>query len=131
LVQGELRWGSGAVNSRIGAFTPVSSIAQGPVFSAALPGMMNARLSYTARPHGSFSFSFGGVMFWRTDLETFKDAGLDAASGDRFLGTEASGSLWLNLNHGPTQTNTDRMVFKAKVCVGPSPSEVIILKKGD
>jgi hypothetical protein len=93
MVQGELRWGSGAVNSSIGAFTPVNGVAQGTVFSAALPGLMNARLSYTARPYRSFSFSLGGVVFWRTDLETFNDAELDAASGERFLGTEVSGSL--------------------------------------
>jgi hypothetical protein len=93
MLQAGLRWGSGAVSSRIGPFAPVTSPAQGTVFSAALPGLMNARLSYTALPHGSFSFSMEGAGFWRTDLETFKDAELDSGSKDRFLGTEVSGSL--------------------------------------
>ncbi|MDR1058007.1 MAG: hypothetical protein LBL43_00515 [Treponema sp.] len=93
MVQGELRWGSGEVNRRIGAFRPVNGISQGTVFSAALGGVMNTRLSYTARPEEGFSFSLGAACFWRTDVETLSDAELDGASGKRFLGTEASGSL--------------------------------------
>jgi hypothetical protein len=93
MLQGELRWGSGAVNSRIGPFTPVRSMSRGTIFSAALPGLMNAQVSYTARPQRSFSFSLGSAVFWRTDLETFKDSELEGGSKERFLGTEVFGSF--------------------------------------
>jgi hypothetical protein len=93
MIQAGLRWGSGASSDRFGAFKPVNDMAEGKVFSSALPGLMNARLSYMARPHRAFSFSLGGLVFWRTDLETFTDSELDGGSKARFLGTEASGSL--------------------------------------
>jgi hypothetical protein len=54
---------------------------------------MKAKLSYTARPHESFSFSLGAGCFWRSDTETFTDLELDGASTERYLGTEASGFL--------------------------------------
>jgi hypothetical protein len=88
MVQGELRWGSGTVNRRIGAFRPVSGIRQGEIFSATLEGLMRARLSYTARPEERFSFSLGAASFWRTDTETFIDPELDGVSKERYLGTE-------------------------------------------
>jgi hypothetical protein len=91
MLSAELRWGSGAVNNSIIPFTPLITIAQGRVLGAGLPGLMNARLSYTARPGLSFSLSGEAVAFWRTDLETFTDRELDAASPERFLGVEAYG----------------------------------------
>jgi hypothetical protein len=93
MVQAELRWGSGEVNSRIGAFRPVNGMSQGEIFSAALGGLMKARLSYTARPGEVFSFSLGAACFWRTDRETFIDSELEGGSKERYLGTEASCSL--------------------------------------
>jgi hypothetical protein len=93
MLSAELRWGSGAVNDAIIPFIPVSSIAQGTVFTPALPGLMNLRAVYTARPHRTLSFAGEAVAFWRTDVETFKDRDLDGASKDRFLGTEMYGSL--------------------------------------
>jgi hypothetical protein len=95
MLSAELRWGSGAVNERIGPFIPVSGIAQGTVFTPTLPGLMNARAGYTARIGNILSLSPEAVFFWRTDTETFKDTELDSASQDRFLGTEVYGSLVL------------------------------------
>jgi hypothetical protein len=89
----ELRWGSGVSGERAGAFLPVSGIAQGVLFSETLSGIMNARALYSLRPHESFSLSLGTVLFWRTDLETFKASGLNGASKDRFLGAELYGAL--------------------------------------
>jgi hypothetical protein len=89
----ELRWGSGAVDDNIGPFKPVSGISQGSVFTPTLPGIMNARVSYTARPHRTFSLSAVTVFFGRTDLETFTDVELDGASKNRFLGWELYGQL--------------------------------------
>jgi hypothetical protein len=89
----ELHWGSGLVNDDIGPFRPISGIAQGSVFTPTLPGTMNARASYTARPHRVFSFSAMTAFFGRTDLETFKDGELDGASKDRFLGWELYGQV--------------------------------------
>jgi hypothetical protein len=89
----ELRWGSGVVNDNIGPFKPISGIAQGSVFAPTLPGTMNARASYTMRPHRALSLSAAAVVFGRTDLETFTDGELDGASKDRFLGWELYGQL--------------------------------------
>jgi hypothetical protein len=47
MLSGELRWGSGVINEAVIAFAPVSGIAQGRALGAAMPGMLNARLSYT------------------------------------------------------------------------------------
>jgi hypothetical protein len=54
---------------------------------------MRARLSYTARPREDVSFSLGAACFGRTDTETFIDAELDGGSGERYVGTEVTGSL--------------------------------------
>jgi hypothetical protein len=89
------RWGSGSINEEIGPFRPISNIAQGSVFAPTLPGTMNARFIYTARPHDVFSFTTGSTVFWRTDLETFVDGEMDGSSKDRFLGGELIGQvLW-------------------------------------
>jgi hypothetical protein len=93
LVHAELRWGSGAVNRRIGPFTPVTSISQGNVFSPALTGLMNLRAAYTAGFRRTLSASAEAVCFWRTDLETLTDRELDSASKDRYLGTETRAAL--------------------------------------
>jgi hypothetical protein len=93
MLSAELRWGSGAVNNAIVPFMPVSGITQGTVFAPLLPGLMDLRAAYTARPHKALSLSGEAVVFWRTDVETFKDDGLDGASKDRYLGTELQGSL--------------------------------------
>jgi hypothetical protein len=90
MLSGELRWGSGAINENIAPFTPVSDMAQGRVFSAALSALMKARLSYTARPHRNVSLSGEASGFWRTDTETFADLELGGTK-DRFLGVEAYG----------------------------------------
>jgi hypothetical protein len=88
-----LRWGSGAISDALIPYAPVSSLAQGMVFTPALPGLMNARAAYTARPHRTLSISGETVFFWRTDEETVRDKELDSASKGRFLGTELYGSL--------------------------------------
>jgi hypothetical protein len=88
-----LRWGSGAVDSDTGPYTPVSTIAQGRIFDYGLQGLMNARARYTVRAHESMSVSVEGIFFWRSDVKTFQDSELDGASKDRFLGSEIYGSL--------------------------------------
>jgi hypothetical protein len=93
MLHGELRWGGGAVNETIIPFMPLNGISQGMVFTPTLAGLMNARLSYTARPHETVSFSGGAIVFWRTDLETFRDPELKELSTERFLGTEVYGSV--------------------------------------
>jgi hypothetical protein len=93
MLSAELRWGSGAASEAVVPFLPVSGIAQGTVFVPSLSGLMNLRAAYTARPHKTLSLSGEAVAFWRTDVETFKDTGLDGASKDRYLGTELAGSL--------------------------------------
>jgi hypothetical protein len=93
MLSAKFRWGSGAISEEIGPFRPINNIAQGSVFAPPLPGIMNARLNYTARPHRVVSLSAGSVFFWRTDLETFADEEMDADSKDRFLGGEAFGQL--------------------------------------
>jgi hypothetical protein len=89
----QLRWGSGAISDAIVPFMPVSGIAQGTIFAPTLSGLMNLRAAYTARPHKTLSLSGEAVAFWRTDVETVKDVGLDGNSKDRYLGTELQGSL--------------------------------------
>jgi hypothetical protein len=91
MLSGELRWGSGAINESVAPFTPINTIAQGRVLSASLSGLMNAQLSYTARPNRSVTISAEAVGFWRTDVETFTDGELDGASEKRFLGVEGYG----------------------------------------
>jgi hypothetical protein len=93
MLSAKLSWGSGAVNKFIGPFRPVSGIAQGFVFTPTLSGTMNGQVSYAARLHRTLSFSTAGLVFWRTDVQTFKDTELNGASTDRFLGTEFYGQL--------------------------------------
>jgi hypothetical protein len=88
----ELSWGSGEVNGRVGAFRPVSALSRGRVLRAGLPGLMTARVSYTARPLESLSVTGEAAGFWRTDLETFTDGELGGGTG-RFLGAEAWGRV--------------------------------------
>jgi hypothetical protein len=106
----ELRWGSGSVNDTIGPFVPLSGIAQGVVFRPTLPGTMNARASYTVRPHNVISVSLAAAHFGRTDLETFRDGDLDPASKDRFLGGELSAQLiWAP--QSTIRLNTEGAIF--------------------
>jgi hypothetical protein len=93
MVHGELRWGSGMISDSVIPFIPVTGTSQGSVFTPGLPGLMNARASYTARLHKTVSVSAEAVVFWRTDMETVKDVELDGASKERYLGTEANGSV--------------------------------------
>jgi hypothetical protein len=110
MLQAELRWGSGAVNDRIGPFTPVSGGSQGFVFAPSLPGLMNVRAGYTAGFRRVVSVTAEAACFWRTDRETFNDGELDGASKDRFLGTEIQGSLiWAP--QSPIRVNAGAGVF--------------------
>jgi hypothetical protein len=94
LVQGEVSWGSGEIHGRLGAFTPVSGIAQGRVFKAGLSGLMRGRLGYTVRAVRSVSLLGEVRGFWRTDLETFTDGELGVGSS-RYVGAEAYGrAVW-------------------------------------
>jgi hypothetical protein len=89
------RWGSGVASGDFRAFLPISGLAQGLVFTPALSGLLTIRLSYAARLLRTFSLAAEGVLFWRTDRETVKDAELDGASKDPFLGGELAAScIW-------------------------------------
>jgi hypothetical protein len=95
LVTGEFFWGSGAVTEELGPLRPVSGITRGMVFTPALSALMDAHLSYRARPGAGLSAEAQGSLFWRTDLETLKDRELDSASASRFLGGEFYGqAVW-------------------------------------
>jgi hypothetical protein len=92
LLQGELRWSSGAANEHFTAFKPLNAIAQGQVFTPTLSALMTIKGKYTARPHRTFSASLEGAYFIRTDGETLTGAQYPA-SGAYFLGAEFYGSL--------------------------------------
>jgi hypothetical protein len=92
MLQGEIRWSSGAVNKNITAFAPVTGIAQGQVFSPNLSGLMTVKGKYTTRFHGDFSASAEGTYFIRTDGETLSGAGYPPSSA-RLLGGELYGAL--------------------------------------
>jgi hypothetical protein len=92
MIQGEIRWSSGRVNKNIGAFMPVTSIAQGEVFSPPLSALMPIKGKYTVRFLKTFSSSLEGTYFIRTDGETMAGTGY-APSSSRFLGGELYGSL--------------------------------------
>jgi hypothetical protein len=93
MLTGELQWRSGAVNDDIGPFTPVTVLTRGTVYTPPLAGLMDARLSYTARLHRTLSLNALSVLFIRTDVETFTDPDLDAASKDRYVGVEFYGQM--------------------------------------
>ncbi|MDR1277331.1 MAG: hypothetical protein LBK02_01115 [Treponema sp.] len=90
MARGEFRWSSGKVDERIGTFTPVTSNAQGQVFTPALSALMIARITYTARLIRDLSASAEGTYFFRTDGETLSG---NPPSASRALGGELYGSL--------------------------------------
>jgi hypothetical protein len=93
MLQGEIRWSSGAMNKNITAFTPVTSIPQGQVFSPNLSGLMTVKGKYITRFHENFSASAEGIYFIRTDDgETLSGAEYPPSS-DRLLGGELYGTL--------------------------------------
>jgi hypothetical protein len=93
MLTGECYWRSGEVNKGIGPFIPITGLTRGSVFNLPLPGLMDARVSYTARPRRTFSFNAVSAVFFRTDLETFGDAELDLESKERYLGVECYGQI--------------------------------------
>ena len=76
---------SGVIDgSRITAFIPVTSKAQGEILNANLSGLSALTLDYTARLHRDFSVSLSSAYIIRSDLGTYK-----AYSSDGwFLGNE-------------------------------------------
>jgi hypothetical protein len=92
MVQTEVRWSNGAVNDRITAFTPVTTAAQGQVFTPKLSALMTVKGTYTARLHRNFSARAEGTYFIRTDGKT--QTGTEyPPSEDRLLGGELYGML--------------------------------------
>jgi hypothetical protein len=97
MVQAEIRWAGGRVNDTVRAFTPVTTIPQGEVFTPGLPGLMTIRGKYTVRPGNSFSVSAEGTYFFRTDGETLTGAEYPSSSA-RALGGELYGLfIWAPL----------------------------------
>jgi hypothetical protein len=93
MLQGEVRWSSGEVNEGVRAFAPVTSLAEGEVFSPKLSGLMTVKGKYTARPVRNISASLAGTYFIRTDGETLTGTGYPV-SESRFLGGEVYGNLY-------------------------------------
>jgi hypothetical protein len=92
LLQGELRWSSGAKNETIGAFTPLTATPQGQIFSPRLSGLLALKGKYTLRFFRNFSAAAEGSYFIRTDGETIIGENYPA-SGKRLLGGELYGTL--------------------------------------
>jgi hypothetical protein len=92
MLQGEIRWSTGAVNDNITAFAPVTGIAQGQVFSPNLSGLMTIKGKYTTRFQKNFSASAEGTYFIRTDGKTLSGAEYPPSSA-RALGGELYGTL--------------------------------------
>jgi hypothetical protein len=86
------RWGSGHVNERIGPFRPVTTIIQGTVLDAGLPGLMVVNGGYTLQPVEGLSLSLEGRYFLRSDAETYTSPYLKSG-GNKALGAEAYGSI--------------------------------------
>jgi hypothetical protein len=92
MLQAEIRWSSGAVNKDVRPFAPVTTVAQGQVFTPKLSGLMTLKGKYTIRLHKSFSTSVEGTYFIRTDGETLTGADYPASTS-RLLGGELYGTL--------------------------------------
>jgi hypothetical protein len=67
MLQGEIRWASGAVDKNITAFTPVTGIPQGQIIDLNLSGLMTFKGKYITRFHENFSALAEGTYFIRTD----------------------------------------------------------------
>jgi hypothetical protein len=93
MLQLGVRWSNGSTGSEgVIPFMPISSIAQGQVFSPNLSGLMTVQAKYTARLHRSFSASMESTYFIRTDGETVARAEYPASDA-RSLGGEVYGAL--------------------------------------
>ncbi|MDR1973021.1 MAG: hypothetical protein LBQ46_14000 [Treponema sp.] len=88
----EFRWGSGRVNETVGPFRPVTTLAQGKVLNAGLPGLMVASGAYTLQPVEGLSLSLEGLYFIRSDVQTYTSPYLKSG-GNKALGAEAYGSI--------------------------------------
>jgi hypothetical protein len=84
----QVRWSSGNMSGTIRAFSLVSGITTGEVFTPRLTGLMHTRASYRVRPIESLSMDAAFSYFVRTDTETFYDSELNMASDSRLLGGE-------------------------------------------
>ncbi|MDR1024812.1 MAG: hypothetical protein LBL56_03730 [Treponema sp.] len=93
LLSAKFLWTSGSIGGGMCAYIPVGGLSAGGVFDPGLRAIMNAALSYRARPLGGISAGAGAGYFIRTDLESLGDGELDAASESRLLGGELTGSL--------------------------------------
>jgi hypothetical protein len=96
MLSGEVRWSSGA-GKVVAAFTPMSSIAQGQVFTPKLSGLATIKGQYTARLGDTFSASLGGTYFIRTDGGTLVGADYPASTTRRLMG----GELYANVLWAP------------------------------
>jgi hypothetical protein len=83
------RYASGANNSGIRAFLPVTTISQGEIIEAKLSGISMISLDYIIRLHETFSAGLSSSYFIRNDLETYGFYPLSGEnSGSCFLGNE-------------------------------------------
>ncbi|GHV72075.1 hypothetical protein AGMMS49928_27410 [Spirochaetia bacterium] len=87
-----VRWGSGRVNDSIGPFRPITTIREGNVLDASLPGIIVFNAGYMIRPVQSLSTGLEGRYFLRSDLVTFSHAYLKGGD-ERAIGGEFYGSI--------------------------------------
>jgi hypothetical protein len=90
------RYSSGAVNSTLVAFTPITTKPQGHILRAKLSGLMVIETGYTARLHPAFSIDMSALYFLRTDA----GATYDEVDGTAFaLGPEIYGqAIWVPIS---------------------------------
>ena len=93
----EIFWSTGAANSHVGRFTPISGLVKGQVFTPKLSALMTINAAYTAKILPVLSASGEFTYFIRTDVETFEDSELDPDSSSRALG----GEFYLNVVWAP------------------------------
>ncbi|MDR1108407.1 MAG: hypothetical protein LBL19_05170 [Spirochaetaceae bacterium] len=89
LVSFGLHWGSGRINPVIGPLRPVTTLSQGNVLSAELPGITLIRAGYTVWLGEQFFVNFDGRYFLRNDTKTYEDAEL----AGKALGGELYGAF--------------------------------------
>jgi len=91
------RYSSGvAEDGSFTAFLPLTTVYQGNVLRAELPGISTASLDYLVRLHQIFSIGVTGSCFFRTDLGTYTSYPVSASADDSYiLGAELFGRfLW-------------------------------------
>jgi hypothetical protein len=89
----DVRWASGRVNDTVGSFTPISFIQQGSIFAPRFSSLMRIRGDYTVHLIESLSLDVQGLVFLKTDQETYPADEYAINSSTYLLGEEFYASL--------------------------------------